>query len=83
MASNEGFEAGDDNGTTVTNRTERRTPAHGENVPNEATTLAGLQTYFVDEKVFIPVVDKVKITLVYLKCGSQYADFRVNITLLV
>lgn len=62
MASNEGFEAGDDNGTTVTNRSERRTPANGENIPNEATTLAGsgIQTYFVDEKVFIPDVDKVK-----------------------
>lgn len=61
MASNQGFEAGDDTAATVTNRTERRTPANGENVPNEATTLAasGISTYFVDEKVFIPEVDKV------------------------
>lgn len=60
MASNQGFEAGDEQ-NTVTNRTERRTPANGDNVPNEATTLAasGIQTYFVDEKVFIPEVDKV------------------------
>lgn len=59
MAINQGFEADDDNGTT--NRSERRTPANGESVANEATTLAGtgLQTYFVDEKVFIPEIDKV------------------------
>ncbi len=60
MASNQGFEAGDDQ-TVVTNRTERRTPANGENVPNEATTLAGsgISTYFVDEKIFIPEIEKV------------------------
>lgn len=63
MASNQGFEAGDDP-TAVTNRTERRTPANGENVPNESTTLAGgaLSTYFADEKVFIPDVDKVSVS---------------------
>lgn len=62
MSSNQGFEAGDDpTAATVTNPTERRTPANGDNVPNEATTLAGsgIQTYFVDEKIFIPEVDKV------------------------
>lgn len=60
MASNPGFEAGDDQSATI-DRTERRTPANGENVPNEATTLAGnnISTYFVDEKVFIPDIDKV------------------------
>ncbi|KAJ6633261.1 Protein Malvolio [Pseudolycoriella hygida] len=58
MAStNQAFEAGDD---TAANSTERRTPANGENVPNEASTLSGnnISTYFVDEKVFIPDVDK-------------------------
>lgn len=61
MASNPGFDAGDDNGASATNRTERRTPANGESVPNESTTLAGpgISTYFVDEKVFIPEIDKV------------------------
>ncbi|XP_037036718.1 protein Malvolio isoform X4 [Bradysia coprophila] len=59
MASNQAFEAGDDP-TAVTNRTEQRTPTNGENVPNESTTLAGgaISTYFADEKVFIPDVDK-------------------------
>lgn len=62
MASNQGFEAGDDP-TATTNRTERRTPANGDNVPNEATTLAGggISTYFVDEKIIIPDIDKVTI----------------------
>lgn len=58
MAINQGFDAGDD---PAANRTERRTPANGENVPNEETTLAapGISTYFVDEKIIIPDVDKV------------------------
>lgn len=62
MATNQGFEAGDDQ-TAATNRTERNRPANGENVPNESTILSGpaISTYFVDEKIFIPDVDKVNI----------------------
>lgn len=62
MASNQGFDAGDDpTAANVSNPTQRRTPTNGENVPNEATTLAGsgISTYFVDEKVIIPEVEKV------------------------
>lgn len=76
MASNQGFEAGDDQ---TVNRTERRTPANGENVPNEATTLAGsgISTYFVDEKVFIPDVDKV-IFFYNFSVGNTYRGYERN-----
>lgn len=74
MAENRAFESGDDQRNTsatqvVTKRgsggnhssdaddTPRSASAH--NAPDEGTFLAGPQTYFADEKIIIPDIDKV------------------------
>lgn len=73
MSTNMAFDSGDEQNhtTQVTKRGNGgNTASDGENsrsppayAPDEGTFLAGPQTYFADEKIIIPDIDKVRVCL--------------------
>lgn len=62
---NAAYDRGDESSTSVEKREPDKNSAGIDNQPDEGTLLHGHQTYFADEKVEIPDIDKVCILVQY------------------
>lgn len=68
--SNPGYEAGSDDSrhNAATKRNTAANATADNQQPDEGTYIVGHQTYFADEKVIIPDIDKVQRTCAYVCC---------------